>query len=409
MNIPDPPWKKRTRPCPFYSQGRCVFAESCGFLHDAKVKGSVGRQSTSVSLDARCSTSTIVKAPVTIAVHSPTSSSSPARSPRMANLLSALQGIIGPDPQENTELSASVEGEPLLCDTSDVSHLPGAVKGTGAVHDEHMEDVLGQGGDAPGRSQPQKSAYIVESARDFTDDTSPAGDSVILEDEKRNTLSPSGLLSPVQIGTVPPVPFPHVGPDAAFACDDSIDSDSAEAWVGPTPFSLSPPHLSQPGFTLDLLSSPFGSPVSRVTPKRLSSSAGWKQSTLPTLRDSIDIVPPPSISTVDPGRNTPSAENMPTSRAWHSPRQSFLPKQKGVEDAIPSDEMANESDLSVGVSNSPPTERRIVPMPSTDIPVLKSPIPMVSHENPVNTQFTTTAIPNEDSLGRSRGIFAHRT
>ena len=310
----------------------------------------------------------------------------------MANLLSALQGIIGPDPQERTELSASV-GEELLCDTSDASHLlPSAVKGTGAVHDEHMKHVLEQGGDAPSRSQHQNSADIIESVKDFTNDTSPAGDSDILEDEKRNLSSPPGLLSPVQIGTVPPVLFPHAGLDAAPACDDSIDSDSAEAWVGPTPFSLSPPHLSQPGSTLHLLSSPFGSPVSRVLPKRLSFSASWKQSNLPTLRDSIDIVPPPSISTVDSERNIPSAENGPASRAWHSRIQSFLPEQKGVEDAIPSNRMANESDLSVGVSNSSPTETRIVPIPSSDIPVLKSPIPMTSY---VNTQF----IPNEGSLG----------
>ncbi|KAI9446576.1 hypothetical protein H4582DRAFT_580511 [Lactarius indigo] len=171
MNIPDPPWKKKTRPCPFYSQGRCVFAESCGFLHNAKIKGSVDRQSTSVTLDAkssRSSTSSMdspVKVP--IAAHSPTTSSSPAHSPRMANLLSALQGIIGPDSQGSVELSDSVRGEPL-CDTSDASHLPGVVEGTGAVRDENMEHVLGQGGDAPSRSQPQNSADVIEGMKGFT-------------------------------------------------------------------------------------------------------------------------------------------------------------------------------------------------------------------------------------------------
>ncbi|KAI6036404.1 hypothetical protein BKA83DRAFT_669940 [Pisolithus microcarpus] len=41
MSIREPAWKKRTRPCPFYSQGRCLFADSCNFLHDIKVRAPV--------------------------------------------------------------------------------------------------------------------------------------------------------------------------------------------------------------------------------------------------------------------------------------------------------------------------------------------------------------------------------
>ena len=311
----------------------------------------------------------------------------------MANLLFALQGIIGPDPPESTELSPS-EGEEPLCDTSDASHLlPGAVEGTVAVHDEDMKHLLGHGGDSPGRPQPQDGSDILESVRDVTDDTS---DSDVLEDEKRNLSSPPGLLSPVQIGTVPPVPFPHAGLDAVLACDVSIDSDSPEAWVGPIPLSRSPPQLNQPGSTLDLLSFPFGSPVSRVLPRRLSSSATWKQCGLPTLRD------PPPISTANSQRDIPSAENssfMPASQVWHSPLHSFPLEQEVVEDAIPSDGMASESDLSVDVSNSPPTERRLISIPSSNIPVLRSPIPMTSYEKPLDAQLAITAIPNEDPLG----------
>ena len=307
----------------------------------------------------------------TTAVYSPTS---PSRSPRMANLLSALQDIIGPDLHESTESSASVE-EKHLCDTSDATHLPDAVEGTGAAHDENMRHVHGQEGDASNRSEPQNGLDIMESARDFNDETSTAGDSGTPEDEI-HLSSPVGLLSPVQIGTVPPLPFPHVGLDAALAYDDSFGS--AEAWVGPTQFSLSPPHLSQPGSTLDLLSSPFGSPVSRILPRRPSSSASWKQSGLPTLRDSIDTVPPPSISTIISQHNMPSAQNsrlIPASHAWHSPLHSFPPEHKRVGHAISSDGMANESDLSIDVSNSS----------------------MTFHENAVNTRFVITTIPNTNS------------
>ena len=362
----------------------------------------MGRQFDSVSLDAKSSqgsTSSVdsfVEAPQTTAVHSLTSSFAPSRSPRMVNLLSALQGIIGDDPQESTELSVSVGGK-LLCDTSDASHpLPSAVKGTGAVHDENMKRVHEQGVDAPNPSEPQNGVDIIGSVRDFTNETSNAGDGGTSED----ISSPPSLLSPVQIGTVPPLPFPHLGLDTTFAYDDSIDSDSAEAWVSPIPFSLSPPHSSQPGSTLDLLSSPFGSPVSRVLPRRPSSSASWKQSNLPTLRDSIATVPPPS--TIDSQHNIPSTDNtglMSASQAWHSPLHSFPPEQKRVGDAIPSNGVTNESDLYVDVSSySSLTDERLVTIPSSDIPVLQTPIPMTSHENFVNTQFVITTTSNKDSL-----------
>ena len=310
----------------------------------------------------------------------------------MASLLSALQGIVAPDSQESTELSASV-GREQLFDTSDASHLsPGAVKGTGGVHSENMEHVLRQGGDDSHDSQPQNTPGIINSA---TNDTSPTSDSDILEDGKTDLSSPPGLLSPVQIGTVPSIPFPHSGSDVAVACEDSIDSDSAEAWVGPTPFSLSPPHLSQPGSTLDYLSSPFCSPVSRVLPRRLSFSAS-------RMHDSIDIVSPPHTSTVDSQQNMPFAEITSltlASQAWHSHLHSFPPEQTKVEDSIPSHGTASDADLSVDVSNGSPTTGPPVPIHSSDMPVLTSPIPMSSCENHINTQFAAMTFPKENFLG----------
>ncbi|KAJ7481068.1 hypothetical protein B0H11DRAFT_2232981 [Mycena galericulata] len=37
MNVADAPWRIKTRPCPFYQQGRCVFEQSCNFVHDISV------------------------------------------------------------------------------------------------------------------------------------------------------------------------------------------------------------------------------------------------------------------------------------------------------------------------------------------------------------------------------------
>ncbi|KAG9000115.1 hypothetical protein FRB93_012879 [Tulasnella sp. JGI-2019a] len=33
---PDPPWKVKTRPCPFFTRGTCLFASSCNFVHTVK-------------------------------------------------------------------------------------------------------------------------------------------------------------------------------------------------------------------------------------------------------------------------------------------------------------------------------------------------------------------------------------
>ncbi|KIO26450.1 hypothetical protein M407DRAFT_7849 [Tulasnella calospora MUT 4182] len=35
-HLNDPPWKVKTRPCPFYTRGNCLFASSCNFIHTVK-------------------------------------------------------------------------------------------------------------------------------------------------------------------------------------------------------------------------------------------------------------------------------------------------------------------------------------------------------------------------------------
>ncbi|KAF7295639.1 C3H1-type domain-containing protein [Mycena indigotica] len=40
MTTIDAPWRIKTRPCPFYQQGRCVFDQSCNFIHDPSVQPS---------------------------------------------------------------------------------------------------------------------------------------------------------------------------------------------------------------------------------------------------------------------------------------------------------------------------------------------------------------------------------
>ncbi|KAI1791702.1 hypothetical protein LXA43DRAFT_1010141 [Ganoderma leucocontextum] len=95
MTIQDPPWKKRTRPCPFYSQGRCLFADACNFMHSVTIRqpdGALGSDDSDQP-DFR------------LVVDSPTRPkslrfASPPRSPRTTSLLLALGDVIQHEEEE---------------------------------------------------------------------------------------------------------------------------------------------------------------------------------------------------------------------------------------------------------------------------------------------------------------------
>ncbi|KAH9981420.1 hypothetical protein BGW80DRAFT_332437 [Lactifluus volemus] len=373
MNIPDPPWKKPTRPCPFYSQGRCVFAESCGFLHDVKVKRS--RPDSHSSRDSTSSMGPFVKPPLTITVHSPITSCSPPRSPRMASLLSALQDIIGSDSSEGVEFPV-LTGEVLLLDAS---HLPpSGADGVcgGKSQNVHINCAMNP-------SPPPCKTGHVDNEEDFRDETSCS----INKDMPSDAASPPGLLSPVQIGSVPPIPFPHAGLGVALARDDSDDSGYAETWVGPTPFSLSPPQSNQPNSTLDLLSSPFGSPFfSRILAKKMPPSPGHQYTSLPVHCDSIDIDSPPSFVNCPPH----------ISPAHASPPCSLSSGQGGAEGADPSTTVLDGLECMLVKTSS---ESLLFPLPPGEVHVLKTPLSMASYERPADPQLAVDKNLEEDSSG----------
>lgn len=101
------------RPCPFYSQGRCLFSDACNFMHTVKIRrpDSIVGSEDSDQPDFR------------LVVESPTPSKSvrlrsPTRSPRTTSLLLALGNIIQRDEEEEEweeeesgeQESSSVEG-----------------------------------------------------------------------------------------------------------------------------------------------------------------------------------------------------------------------------------------------------------------------------------------------------------
>ena len=357
------------RPCPFYSQGRCVFAESCGFLHDIKIKSSTASRepTTSSSLDAescRNSTSSMCSTVKPSLPTSPPSSPSSTHSPRMTSLLSALQGIIGPLSPERAEFPAS-GGDNPSSDAFDISPLPhNAVQCT--------DRVSGTPDNVPVQTDPE----------DVATPACPAVESDPVADPQRDATTPPGLLSPVQIGSVPPVPFPHValGLGATLSRGDSLDSGYAETWVGPTPFALSPPQVIPRNSTLDLLSSPFGSPLSRVLPRRFSPSPPTRQRTnAPTTRDSIDLISPPVSTTASPipPPSRTSQDGTSLMYAIHvqqSPRCTHPSGQGAADDADPSKGILGESDSPMVQSGGSPVETLFFPRPPSGIPVLKGPL-----------------------------------
>ncbi|KAL5529535.1 hypothetical protein ACEPAG_5520 [Sanghuangporus baumii] len=130
MAAPPPYWKKKTRPCPFYSQGRCLFSDACNFVHSVKVSpgaaGATRLESSDVSLDSGKDEKRWDAEELTmqtpVAVRSSLSRTpsekrrrvvlmSPPRSPRMSGLLSALEPLIGPDVEEVEITDEEDEGE----------------------------------------------------------------------------------------------------------------------------------------------------------------------------------------------------------------------------------------------------------------------------------------------------------
>ncbi|KAI6109619.1 hypothetical protein F5141DRAFT_798673 [Pisolithus sp. B1] len=109
MSIREPAWRKRTRPCPFFSQGRCLFADSCNFLHDIKVRAPVVDLSvshTTSQCNALPSNSSVPPAIVVNAAAGLPSEGLDGPVPhcsRYSSLLSVLADVIGPDQSTSSQ------------------------------------------------------------------------------------------------------------------------------------------------------------------------------------------------------------------------------------------------------------------------------------------------------------------
>ncbi|KAH7909867.1 hypothetical protein BJ138DRAFT_179893 [Hygrophoropsis aurantiaca] len=307
MTLKDPAWRQKTRPCPFFSQGRCLFSDSCNFLHDVKVRSEVDYSLTDAKLveNRVFSPPKSAFSPPSVVVNSasPRSIRVPSnnRSPRLSGLLLALQDVIGPSkesleedesltdvsdtellqvpsndtPEHNSDIT--LDDSTIVADSLVDSTLPSLVHPpftasveVGVASDSDSEDE---------EEDPEPPSYILD---EDSFQSEPDGQHTMIAANRPSALSavheagsgrsPSGedaqtassLLSPIQL-SARLRPFSLCSRPAR---EDSIDSGYADSWTGPLPFTRSPPRsaLSSPAsfhFGRVSLTSPL--PLSRRT------------------------------------------------------------------------------------------------------------------------------------------------
>ncbi|KAL1720012.1 hypothetical protein EV715DRAFT_262873 [Schizophyllum commune] len=247
MTAIEAPWRVKTRPCPFYQQGKCLFAESCNFLHNVQIKVPGGPTVIHASPPSEVDVRRTPEGPAVI-VDSPHSYRSPPRSPRMNNLLDALKGVIGEDedvddsdeseeerPAPAEDVRPTPEAEPP---NEPDRAVPDAPQPTNDAHSDPPPHVVGLHQDR-------------EQSPEYEEDSS----------HSTNSAPTPDILSPVELSHLRLSGLDQLSHAKG---NNSFDSGYAEQWQSPRPFALSPPRSPSVVSTFGLLSSPFGSPSERV-------------------------------------------------------------------------------------------------------------------------------------------------
>ncbi|KAJ3555793.1 hypothetical protein NM688_g2379 [Phlebia brevispora] len=293
MTIPDPPWKQKTRPCPFYSQGRCLFADSCNFLHDVKIKVKPEDITTAVGVVPGI---TLTQSPTESNSSVPSRSSSlrrvrsPPRSPRLSSLLLALGDAIESDADADEDDSEEAIDEYVPSFESAraiiaASGIFGQVSRRSNVPPQRSHTLEEQKHvDIPEELSHNVTGAVSERKRDSVAAVSTSASPP--EPSLKRLSGGHGLLSPIEITLAPPAFWP-LGQLETVQREDSVDSGYAE-WVGPTPLVRSPPRSPRTKrrmSTLDLLSSPFGTPARVISPSFMPSQASaWPASPVSSSR-----------------------------------------------------------------------------------------------------------------------------
>lgn len=373
------------RPCPFYSQGRCLFADSCNFLHDVKIKVRPSDITTSVGIVPGI---TFTQSPTESgsSVSSPNSIGrvrSPPRSPRLSSLLLALGDVIENDENEDVD-----EPEGLVDSVPPFEVARELIAASG---------IFGQAAQrrhaiSAGRVPPDEDTDIVEGIHETEEDTTsesrpgvhrlPSPTAGITTEHLAQSGGVNELLSPIEVTLAPPAYWPLEQLTHAVQREDSVDSGYAE-WTGPTPMGLSPPRSpsSKRFSTLDLLASPFGTPSRVISPKFVPSQvSAWPTS--PLLSPSFSGGSPPHSSpkNVDDSDDldspsTYAAERLQREQARHTGSEvDFESTVRLPDTSLAGGEFSsNELDAILAPSHGefvPSDSSSIIPLPTGDVELL---------------------------------------
>lgn len=300
------------RPCPFYQKQRCLFNDSCNFIHGISAKPVL----ESVSSKFLFEDGRTPRNPPRVIVDSPPPVLSPNRSPRTTGLLLALKDVIG-DPDDGISTYSWSESLPTLVNNDSFDPDYNSVGDADWTVEPDESCVLQISSSQESLGTQSSSSLIAEDAskEDATVDeaiwaapsdyannplrfsTSLSQESVdtfpfnILEDEtvklsnilkdsdgpptsssssfiKRfsmRTERSSGLLSPIEISTL------DLGPFRQSRSSSFTTPFEGSDWKQPSPLQPSPPRSPSIASTMaEMRASPFGSHAARILSPRLS-------------------------------------------------------------------------------------------------------------------------------------------
>ncbi|KAK0212816.1 hypothetical protein DFS33DRAFT_68875 [Desarmillaria ectypa] len=260
MSLQEPLWRVKTRPCPFYRQGNCIFSANCNFLH---IENEWGPHETTLVapepypsqiLPAKITPGKSIEQVPTKALYHPT---------QISELLDVLQdaiedtsdGILMAVSNKQTENPGGTSDlvEPVTYGHSDI--FPGHI--TAVPPTSNTTDVYSEF-DVKDAIHPIRSLAL-EEAPSFMPFPCPSPDIPVFPHTELHLSDTPNLLSPVNLPDLQLKSFFRDYHDSSIR-----DEHISDSWSTPMPLAMSPPVSPAPTSTFDLLSSPFRSPSSRI-------------------------------------------------------------------------------------------------------------------------------------------------
>ncbi|KAK0241765.1 hypothetical protein EDD85DRAFT_414453 [Armillaria nabsnona] len=258
MSLQEPLWRVKTRPCPFYRQGNCIFSANCNFLHTENGWGP--HETTLVAPEPYPSQILSAKSGKDLD-QVPTNAS--YDSAQISELLHVLQDVIEDTSDgilitvSNTQTEnpggASDLVEPVTYGHGDifpgpVTALPLTSNSADVYSELNVDDTI----------HPVHSLSLEETPP-FMPFPRHSPDIPAFPHTELHLSGTSDLLSPVSLPDLQLKTFFRDYHDSSIR-----DEHISDSWSTPIPLAMSPPVSPTPTSTFDLLSSPFRSPSSRI-------------------------------------------------------------------------------------------------------------------------------------------------